>query len=235
MKTASAKFKAIAVYIQQSVRFCWSVIRRLSRRFPYIALLIVVILVIATGYFIWRDYQYKLWRNATDAYRHADYKKSYSLIKSQTLPSDRENLRVYSQTMLATQHLDPALKGYQSLYEKSKDPQVKIIIGNIYNEKHDYDKAVSIYEEIISSNPNFVQAYVNLATVRRLQGNTAEAIRTAKRGVKNNPGSVVLCELVVSMTMDDKQSEDYKSAITSLKKLNPNDPLLEMLKEAPVK
>jgi tetratricopeptide (TPR) repeat protein len=205
------------------------------RRYPYIGVIILIIGITVISFTIYYRHQNTMWKNATDAYRRADYKSAYTLIKGQSIPNDPTELRIYAQTMLATQHLDQALKSYQKLYNVAKDPQTKIIIGNIYNEKHDYDKAVAIYEEIISSDPSFTQAYVNLATVRRIQGNPSKAIEVAKQGFKNNPSNIILSELVVSLTMDDKKSADYIAAIANLKRLNPNDPLLIMLKDADIR
>ncbi len=205
------------------------------RRYPYIGLTLLIIGAAASGWAVYNRHQVVLWQTATDAYHRADYKKAYEQIKNQPIPTNPDKLRIYAQTMYGTSHLDQALTAYQKLYDKAKDPQTKDIIGNIYNEKHDYEKAVSVYEEIISADPSFTQAYVNLATVRRLQGSPSQALDVAKRGLKDNPSNVVLAELVVSLTMDDKKSADYLAAVATLKRLNPNDQYLIMLKETPVR
>jgi tetratricopeptide (TPR) repeat protein len=223
----------MGVMILQTGRRSAGAIGSVFRRFPYIGIAILIVGLAGAGYSVYQRQQQDRWRNATDAYRRADYKAAYQSLKGQALPGQPEKLRVYAQTMLATGHLPEALAGYKKLYSQTKDPQAKIVIGNIYNEQHKYDEAITVYQELISSNPNFTQAYVNLATVRRLQGSPKEALEVAKAGLADNPSNVILCELVVSLSMDDKQSSDYQTAVATLKKLNPNDPLLEMLKVTP--
>lgn len=196
---------------------------------------IIVILLLAVGGAIgWRVYQMNIdatWSKASDHYGRADYEAAAKLLEGMSMPTDEKRLIVYAQTMLATRQLDKALPAYTKLYELKKDPDVKIKIGNIYNEQKKYDEAAKAYKEIISANTAFVQAYVNLATLYKLQGKNQDAIETAKQGVKSNPNSVTMHELLVSMLLEDKESSDYKEAVKSLEKLNPSDPLLETLKQ----
>ena len=171
------------------------------------------------------------WKRATDYYARAEYEKASKELASLSMPSSAERLRVYGQTMLATRQLDKSLEAYTKLYDLNKDPSVKIIIGNIYNEQKKYDESIKIYREVISANPNNVQAFVNMATVYKLQNNEKEAAKIAKEGVEKNPNSVVLLELRVSMLMSDKSSPEYKEAVEALKQVNPQDQLLQALNE----
>ena len=170
------------------------------------------------------------WKTATDYYRRADYDNAAKILNKVSMPKDAERLAIYAQTMLATRQLEKAAKAYTELYKVKKDPFAKLVLGNIYNEQKRYTDAEKIYKEIIASDPTYSQAYVNLSTMYKVQGNTTEAIATAQKAVDNNPNSVVLNELLVSMTMGDKKSAAYLKAVDQLKKLNPNDPLLKSLK-----
>lgn len=171
------------------------------------------------------------WKKITDYHSRAEYQKAADLLKDTEPPKDQKRLAVYAQTMLATRQLDRALVGYQDLYKANKDVATKLIIGNIYNEQKNYKDAETVYLEVISSNSSNVQAYVNLATLYKLQGKSKEAAQLAKKAVAANPGSVVLQELQVSMLLEDKTNPDYKEAVAALRKLNPQDPLLEAIKQ----
>lgn len=213
-KRGGFKFKYIILFIQ---------------KFWYIVL---VAGVIVAGLITWRVIianQNAAWDRASSYFAKADYKKAEEELASMPVPSSVERLRVYAQTMLATQKLDKSLTAYEKLYKINKDPSVKLLIGNIYNQQKKYDQAIVAYREIITSNSGNVQAYVNLATVYKLQGKSDDAIKVSKEGVKNNPTSVVLSELLVSMLMDDTDSAEFKAAVAALKKLNPSDPLLQSI------
>src|SRR5690606_6747676 len=143
------------------------------------------------------------------------------------LPDDAEQLRIYGQTMQATNHSDKAIEAYKKLYEKEKDPFAKLSLGNVYNQQQNYEEAVKAYQSLIADNPNYIQAYVNLSTVYRLQGKNSDAIDIGKKGLQNNANSVALAELVVSLTADNPESDEHKQALETLKRINPEDPLLQ--------
>ncbi|RYX78669.1 tetratricopeptide repeat protein [bacterium] len=206
-------------------------VMRFLKRFWYI---VIVILLVIAGLITWQviySNQESAWKRTNDQFARANYEAAYKEIENMAIPTDSERLRVYGQTMLATRHLDKSLAAYQKLYDQKKDPSVKLIIGNIYNEQKKYDEAIKAYREVIADNKTNVQAYVNIATVYKLQGNASEAAKVATEAVKENPTSVTLLELKVSMLMDNKNTPEYKAAVAELKKLNPQDPLLQSLRE----
>jgi tetratricopeptide (TPR) repeat protein len=201
------------------------------RRYWYIVVALIILAGVLIGFQAQRNAQEARWKRATEYFGRVEYDKAAKELKGIPVPKDPERLRTYSQTMLATHQLDNSLTGYKKLYEQKKDPSVKLIIGNIYNEKKDYDNATKIYREAIADNPANVQAYVNLAILYKMRSNMPEAVKVANESVKNNPGSATLRELQVSMLMDDKSTTAYKDAVKALKELNPNDPLLDAINE----
>jgi tetratricopeptide (TPR) repeat protein len=194
-----------------------------------VAVLVIIVGLLAFAYMRARDID--MWASAQDAYTKADYAKSAEILKNVGIPSDATKLKVYAESMLATRQYDKALPAYEKLFDLKKDPDISIKIGNIYNEQKKYDQAEKAYQQVIADHPTYVQAYINLATLYKLQSRTDNAITAAKNGVKTNPKSVSLYELLVSMTMDKKDSEDYKNAVAKLKELNPSDQLLIVLGE----
>ncbi len=204
-------------------------IKIILKKFWYVLVIVLVAIAVLITLAVLDSNAKASWQKATDYFSRAEYENAAKIIKDMPVPNDQERLRVYSQTMLATGELDKALTGYSKLYEITKDTSSKLIIGNIYNQQKKYDQAITVYREVIAENSSNVQAYVNLATVYRLQGKNGEAVKIANESVKNNPNSVTLLELKVSMLLDEKGSDAYNAAVEELKKANPQDPLLQAL------
>ena len=203
-----------------------------ARKGKYVLLVLVALVA---GLLVWQYHKNNIndnWKKATDYYRKANYDAAAKILNKMPIPTkDADKLAIYAQTMLATRQLDKAATAYTDLYNLKKDPFAELVLGNIYNEQKQYPQAQKIYQKLIDSNPSYDQAYVNLATLYKLQGNNSAAISTAQKGVTNNPNSIVLNELLVSLTMTDKNSQQFKDAVAKLKKLNPNDPLLVVINQ----
>lgn len=199
------------------------------KRFWYVFVVLAIIIGVLVAWGIASAREDAAWKRANDAFGRADYETAKKEIGGYGIPSEEARLKVYAQTMLATRTLDNALTGYEKLYASNKDQGTLLILGNIYNQKGDYDKAISTYKQVISNNSANLQAYVNLATVYKLKNDQDKAIATAKEAVEKNPKSVVALELLVSMLLEDKNSDDYKNAVDQLKAINPEDPLLQAI------
>ena len=219
----------MGVLIVREKMTMWS---KLLRKYWYITFGLFLLVGVAFGWIIYQKSIDTQWAKATDSYRRADYDATAKILNKLPVPTnDEERLAMYAQTMLATRQLDKSADAYEQLYKLKKDPFAKLVRGNIYNEQKKYDEAAKIYNELIDANPSYVQAYVNLATLYKLQNNNTKAVEVAKQGVKNNPNNTVLLELLVSLTMQDKSSQDFKDAFSQLKTVNPNDPLIEMIEK----
>ncbi|MFZ2544650.1 MAG: tetratricopeptide repeat protein [Candidatus Saccharimonadales bacterium] len=204
--------------------------KRFLKRYWYVAIAMVIVIGVVVAWFSYVSYVNSIWSKAADYHGRADYANAAKLIENMPIPTEKSRLQVYAQTMLATRKLDKALPAYDALYKSEKDPTVKIVIGNIYNEQKKYDDAEKTYRELITANDTFVQAFVNLSTLYKLQGKNTDAIDVAKKGVKANPNSVVLNELLISMLLEKKDSEDFKQAVEALRKINPKSPIFEAIK-----
>jgi predicted Zn-dependent protease len=124
----------------------WSFMR-IVRRYWYIIAGVVIVLAVIIFFQVKQANAEAAWKRAQDSFAKADYDNAAKAMQGLGIPSDPDRLRVYSQTMLATRQLDQALAGYERLYSAKKDPAVKIIMGNIYNEKKQHDKAIELYRE----------------------------------------------------------------------------------------
>jgi tetratricopeptide (TPR) repeat protein len=203
------------------------------KKYWYVGVILLLLITVGFAALYMQAKDTTMWKDAQDAYTKADYARSAKLLEGTGIPTDPTRLKIYAESMLATRQYDKALPAYEKLFDVKKDPDVKIKIGNIYNEKKnpEYDRAEKAYQEVIANHPSYVQAYINLSTMYKVQSRTDNAIAAAKKGVKANPTSVSLYELLVAMTMDKKDSTDFKEAVAKLKELNPSDQLLVVVNE----
>jgi len=197
-------------------------------------LIVVIVLIVAVsgGLFYWNQRENNSWQKAEDYYRRADYKKAAEELKNVSFPDDVERLRIYGQTMYATNDYTKSTKAYDKLFEKTKDPFAKLMVGNIANQKKDYEKAVKQYTELINLYPNYVTAYSNLAMVYRLKGDLNQALATAEKGITNNSTNTEMRVLKVSLlasTEETKNSIQYTEALEGLKKLDPKNPYITQI------
>lgn len=204
------------------------------RTYWYVVVVVVVVLGVGAVYIGMQRSTSAKWEKAEDYFARADYEKAADQLSSVSMPSDTTKLDIYSKTMHATAsaHTDryeKALKAYQKLYEQKKDPQTKIMMANIYNQQQKYDQAQKMLNEVIAANPTYTQAYINLAMIYRLQGKQADAVAIAKKGIEANKNNVSLNELLVSLLLEQKDSQDYKDAVANLSAVNPNSELLKTL------
>lgn len=204
---------------------------KMARKYWIFLAVAIVVLGAGAAWIVWSAQQASAWKSATDYFERADYENAEKELSKVSMPSEKDKLRIYAQTMLATGRLDESLEAYNKLYELNSDASVKLIIANIYNQQKKYDEAIKMYKEIIASNDSNVQAYVNLATVYRLQGDNKAAAAISQQAVEKNPNNVTLLELRVSMLLEDKDSEQYAQAVEALRAVNPEDPLLTALAE----
>ncbi|KKP69937.1 hypothetical protein A2X44_01865 [candidate division CPR3 bacterium GWF2_35_18] len=197
-----------------------------------VIVLIIIVFILSVGaYFGYNWWNQKQWNNAEDYYRQGNYQKASEIMLKFSIPEDTEKLGIYAQTMFATSHLDKAEIAYQKLYEKEKDPFAKMMLGNIANQNKDYEKAKTVYKELIESNPNYIQAYVNLATIYRIQQDQKNAVSITEEGISKNANATVLYELLLSIVINEPTSESYQKAYKKLKEINPQSAVIKSADE----
>lgn len=206
-----------------------SIIRRPKRKL--LALTAgVALLLIAAGIPVYLHVsRERAWERATAFYQDVDYESAGKELEGLSMPSDPKRLLVYSQTMLSNRRFDEALMGFQKLYSIEPSLDTKLIIGNIYAEQKEFDKAVDVYKELIAADAKYIQAYVNLTTLYKLQGRAGDAKAVAVQAVANNPGNITLHQLQVAVLLDQKGSPEYQAAVEGLRKVNPTDPMLDAI------
>ena len=190
----------------------------------------VALLLVAAGIPVYLHVsRERAWERATAFYQDVDYESAGKELEGLPMPSDPKRLLVYSQTMLSNRRFDEALVGFQKLYSIEPSLDTKLIIGNIYAEQKEFDKAVDVYRELIAADAKYIQAYVNLTTLYKLQGRAGDAKAVAVQAVANNPGNITLHQLQVAVLLDQKGSPEYQAAVEGLRKVNPTDPMLDAI------
>lgn len=193
--------------------------RKNKFRFIYFVLIGLVVLI-CLGLFLYL--QHNRWKKAESYYKTGQYQKVYDTLASEPMPTDPTRLDIYGRSMLATQHFDKALKAYEKLARTQNSLDTKLILANIKSEMGDANSSEDLYQEIIKENSNFVQAYLNLASLYRVQGKNEKANEILLEGVKNNPDSGGLYSYLISINADKKDSKEYKNWVDNLKRIDPN-------------
>lgn len=207
----------------------WLFFLKKNKNYKFCLLAVVLFIFLGLGVYFYSENK---WQKAENYYRQGEYKQAAKEIAYLLPPKDQEKLKMYAHIMFATGELDKAEKAYSILAKQTDNPFFHIMLGNVYREKKEFGQAVSQYEELIDSHPNYVQAYLNLASLYSLQGQQDKAVEVLKRGTDKNPNAVNLYEMIVSILSDNKESSDYRWAKSHLKKLDPNNNLLQNEKES---
>jgi len=91
----------------------------------------------------------------------------------------------------------------------------KITLGKIYVENGRIDEAISLFKEIIKSNPNNALAYNGLGYALRSKGNYKEAIKFFKKALKIDP---FLVASYINMALSYEKLKDFNRAIKYYRK-----------------
>jgi len=185
--------------------------------------ILAILLVLSTGGYFFE----KKWDKAEEYYRQGQYDLAAKQIAFFPLPNNLDRLKIYAHIMFAIDELNKAEKAYSLLASKTNSPFFAIMLGNTYKKEGKTQQAIEQYEEVIDAYPNYIQTYLNLASLYNLQGQKEKAVEVLKRGAKSNPNAVNIYEMVVSILINDKDSNDYKWAKNKLSKLDPNNILLK--------
>lgn len=186
------------------------------------AVVVAVVIVIA-GYFY---LQAAKWHKAESLFQSGNLPELAKLIKPGDMPNNLTDLNIYARTMNSVGNFDESYKALEKMYALDKSNDTKLLMANILVQKKDFSGAEKLYIEITQQNPNFIQAYLNLASLYRTEGKNQTAIDMLASAVKNNPSSVQLYEYLVTIG-NPSSNPDYNSWKEKLKILDPNNTALK--------
>jgi tetratricopeptide (TPR) repeat protein len=188
-----------------------------------IGALIIILALAVSGFFYLRISK---WHKAESLYLAGNLPELAKIIKPGDMPSNLTDLNIYARTMNSVGNFDESYKALEKMYSLDKSNDTKLLMANILVQKKDFSGAEKLYIEITQQNPNFVQAYLNLASLYRTEGKNQTAIDMLASAIKNNPNSVQLYEYLVTIG-NPTSSPDYNSWKEKLKVIDPNNTALK--------
>jgi tetratricopeptide (TPR) repeat protein len=112
--------------------------------------------------------------------------------------------------------LDGALnKVEHSMQIDDQFDQTYLIMGNIYMNQNDLDKAATTYQKLIAFQPASLEAYSTLAYIYAQQGKLAEAIQANQTVLKLSPNDSNIWNTYKNLAVLYAQAGDFPAAINS--------------------
>jgi tetratricopeptide (TPR) repeat protein len=147
-------------------------------------------------------------------------------------PGNPEVRRAYAQNLLLSDHLDEALKQYQSMAaEDPKDAQSQLRISQIYRQKRDFEKARQAADKAREIDPQNLDIRYNDVTLLEAEGKMPEAIKSLLDIVKSTArrtysaserGNRVM--LLERLGLLYRQNEQHTEAVEIFKQIGELDP-----------
>ncbi len=108
--------------------------------------------------------------------------------KAVELDSSHKGARVkLAELYLSSRNFEQALKLAESVYNESGDQEARMLMAGALAGKKDYEKALSIMEELLRVNPGTSRPYMVAASIYSASGDDERAEMTLKRAVAADP------------------------------------------------
>ena len=105
-----------------------------------------------------------------------------------------------------------------------KDDLAWTILGNMYQDLDDYEKAQNAYDKAVKINPRRVEALTGLGVLHRKNGNNEEAMRAYEKSVAINPEYAQAYSSMVTIALmqhEDQKALEYGEKAYQLDKEDP--------------
>lgn len=103
--------------------------------------------------------------------------------------------------------------------------EVLVLLGNVYQEMRQFDKALLQFQKALETNPQYYTAWVNQGIIYRITKKPDEAERCYKEALKMAPNDPYLLTSLGALSVTKKE---YSDAIALLKKSIHLDPTLNV-------
>lgn len=97
---------------------------------------------------------------------------------------EKQNLSADAMVLYNANNIEEALKVLNSIEDKNKTALDWLLVGNIYQDKNDIDKAALYYQKSILADKKFYRAYYNLGNLYLEDENAMEAIKLYKLSLR---------------------------------------------------
>ena len=138
-------------------------------------------------------------------------------------PKDSQLIYILGLASINLQNFEDAEKYFQILLSTKKIPEIYYIFGNIQKKLKKYENAISSFENAISLNPNFSEAYNNLGNTKKLINKRDEAVKLYKKAISLKQENI---EALFNLAIILKEDNNYLDLIDIYKKilkLNPKN------------
>jgi tetratricopeptide (TPR) repeat protein len=141
---------------------------------------------------IWSKKQ--IFKDIDDAYEAKDFLKA-AKICDQRLATDKlheiDLLRMKATLLMKSGELEMAREVYQSILEERDFSWAKTGLAKIHLQNSEDELAKMLLEEVIETNPNYLDAYDHLAQANQHLGKLDEAVIVLEKAAKLSPNSVL--------------------------------------------
>ncbi len=116
--------------------------------------------------------------------------------------------------------------------QNPKDPEPRLKLANFLYDEKQYDKAIEWYQRALELDPANVNARTDLGTAYFYTGRPQDALREYRKSLATDPKhEPTLFNMIMVNLEGTHDLEAAQEALDRLKKLNPNYPQLESLKQ----
>jgi hypothetical protein len=127
---------------------------------------------------------------------------------------------------LVTQQLESLAR------QSPKDPEAALKLANYLYDQHQYGKSIEWYQRVLALDPKNVNARTDMGTAYFYTGHPRDALEQYQQSLKVDPRhEATLLNMIVVNLDGTHDLAAAQAAWERLRKVNPNNPQLESLKE----
>ncbi len=120
--------------------------------------------------------------------------------------------------------LDAAIVEYRAAQAANAErPEAHLNLGLLETDLRNFPAAEKSYQQALKLDPNFVNAYVNLADLYRMQGRDSEAERALRSGLKISPDNAALQHSLGLLLVRKKLQKSALSSLAKAYRLEPTN------------
>jgi tetratricopeptide (TPR) repeat protein len=161
-----------------------------------------------------------LLRNNRAAEGEAELKKAVEVG-----PSDRSARLVLASYYLVTKQLDKAEENYKALSELDKNkPEGPVVLADFYAATNRFDDAIKIYQDVLTTSPDYLAGRYRLAEIMLRRGDTQGASAQIDEALKKDAKDRQALLLRARVRAHGGQADGLKAAIEDLNEVLKQDP-----------
>ncbi len=137
--------------------------------------------------------------------------------------NDSDLLYVLGFSAINLQNYIDAEKFFKKLLDLKKTSYIFYIYGNIQSKLKNYQEAIVSFKNALSLNPNFSEAYNNLANANKLINNNDEAIKNYQKSIEKDKKNLTAYFNLAVLLKDNKNYKESKKIYEKILKEDENN------------